>query len=61
MKDVQCYEPLGGIAPKNHAFSFHFHFISFLISVCLHGWKFETAESKTGAYYCLNLPESERL
>ena len=24
MKDVQCYELFGGIAPKNHAF-FHFH------------------------------------
>ena len=22
MKDVQCYELFGGIAPKNHAFSF---------------------------------------
>ena len=26
MKDVQCYELFGGIALKNHAFSFHFHF-----------------------------------
>ena len=25
MKDVQCYEIFGGIALKNHAFSFHFH------------------------------------
>ena len=25
MKDVQCYELFGGIALKNHAFSFHFH------------------------------------
>ena len=24
MKDVQCYELFGGIALKNHAFSFHF-------------------------------------
>ena len=24
MKDVLCYELFGGIAPKNHAFSFHF-------------------------------------
>ena len=23
MKYVQCYELFGGIAPKNHAFSFH--------------------------------------
>ena len=23
MKDVQCYELFGGIAPKNHAFSFN--------------------------------------
>ena len=28
MKDVQCYELFGGIAPKNHAFSFSFHLIS---------------------------------
>ena len=27
MKDVQCYELFGGIALKNHAFSFHFIFI----------------------------------
>ena len=26
MKDVQCYEVFGGIALKNHAFSFFFHF-----------------------------------
>ena len=26
MKDVQCYELFGGIALKNHAFSFHFSF-----------------------------------
>ena len=26
MKDVQCYELFGGIALKNHAFSFHFLF-----------------------------------
>ena len=25
MKDVQCYELIGGIALKNHAFSFSFH------------------------------------
>ena len=25
MKDVQCYELFGGIARKNHAFSFHFN------------------------------------
>ena len=25
MKDVQCYELFGGIALKNHAFSFFFH------------------------------------
>ena len=25
MKDVQRYELFGGIALKNHAFSFHFH------------------------------------
>ena len=25
MKGVQCYELFGGIALKNHAFSFHFH------------------------------------
>ena len=24
MKDVQCYELFGGIALKNHTFSFHF-------------------------------------
>ena len=24
MKDVQCYELFGGIALRNHAFSFHF-------------------------------------
>ena len=28
MKDVQCYELFGGIALKNHAFSFFFIFIS---------------------------------
>ena len=29
MKDVQCHELSGGIALKNHAFSFfHFHFIN---------------------------------
>ena len=27
MKDVQCYELFGGIAPKNHAFSFSFFLI----------------------------------
>ena len=26
MKGVQCYELFGGIALKNHTFSFHFHF-----------------------------------
>ena len=26
VKDVQCYELFGGIALKNHAFSFHFFF-----------------------------------
>ena len=26
MKDVQCYELFGGIALKNHASSFFFHF-----------------------------------
>ena len=31
MKDVQCYELFGGIALKNHAFSF----FSFFIYVCL--------------------------
>ena len=25
MKDVQCYELFGGIAHKNHAFSFHIY------------------------------------
>ena len=25
MKDVQCYELFGGIALKNHAFSFHLY------------------------------------
>ena len=25
MKGVQCYELFGGIALKNHTFSFHFH------------------------------------
>ena len=37
MKDVQCYELFGGIALKNHAFSFFFHnrktsFFSLLLS-----------------------------
>ena len=32
MKDVQCYELLGAIALKNHAFSFHFISI-YLLSV----------------------------
>ena len=27
MKDVQCYELFGGIALKNHAFSFHFSYV----------------------------------
>ena len=27
MKGVQCYELFGGIAIKNHAFSFFFHFL----------------------------------
>ena len=31
MKDVQCYELFGGIAPKNHAFSF-FHSANVFIS-----------------------------
>ena len=31
MKDVQCYEFFGGIALKNHAFSFSFHFIKLVI------------------------------
>ena len=30
MKGVQCYELFGGIALKNHTFSFHFIFISVL-------------------------------
>ena len=33
MKDVQCYELFGGIAPKNHAFSFN---LDFNIQVCDH-------------------------
>ena len=28
MKDVQCYELFGGIALKNHAFSFHLYWIN---------------------------------
>ena len=28
MKDVQCYEPIGGIALKNHAFSYFFSFLT---------------------------------
>ena len=36
MKDVQCYELFGGIALKNHAFSFHFHLcVYFLYSIKL--------------------------
>ena len=31
MKDVQCYELFEGIALKNHAFSFFFHFQYILI------------------------------
>ena len=27
MKGVQCYKLFGGIALKNHAFSFHFHYV----------------------------------
>ena len=33
MKDVQCYELFGGIALKNHTFSFSFSFIDELCSV----------------------------
>ena len=32
MKDVQCYELFGGIALKNHAFSFFPSFSSFFCS-----------------------------
>ena len=36
MKDVQCYELFGGIALKNHAFSFfQFPFISFHVLICI--------------------------
>ena len=31
MKGVQCYELFGGIALKNHTFSFHFHFITKIV------------------------------
>ena len=31
MKDVQCYELFGGIALKNHAFSFHLYVMLFAI------------------------------
>ena len=31
MKDVQCYELFGGIALKNHAFSFHFFIYSCIL------------------------------
>ena len=31
MKGVQCYELFGGIALKNHTFSFHFHLIIVLL------------------------------
>ena len=36
MKGVQCYELFGGIALKNHAFSF---FFSYFIFICNHGIK----------------------
>ena len=32
MKGVQCYELFGGIALKNHTFSFSFHFTSIFVS-----------------------------
>ena len=35
MKDVQCYELFGGIALKNHAFSFSFCFIHSMRHTCL--------------------------
>ena len=37
MKDVQCYELFRGIALKNHAFSFffHFHFNVTLNQLCI--------------------------
>ena len=35
VKDVQCYELFGGIAPKNHAFSFSITHIKIEISVLL--------------------------
>ena len=34
MKDVQCYELFGGIALKNHAFSFSFHNLHILSNLC---------------------------
>ena len=33
VKDVQCYELFGGIALKNHAFSFHFIFHQYAVSL----------------------------
>ena len=35
MKGVQCYELFGGIALKNHAFSFSFFFIRLALAVAL--------------------------
>ena len=35
MKDVQCYELFGGIALKNHAFSFSLHSLFFLVLICI--------------------------
>ena len=37
MKDVQCYELFGGIALKNHAFSFFFSFDSHMLGNAMLG------------------------
>ena len=45
MKDVQCYVPFGGIALKNHAFSFFIKATlgdrSFLLLLLLYGTLFQ--------------------
>ena len=47
MKDVQCYELFGGIALKNHAFSFHFSFNAYDIYIYMYIYKSQNETAKS--------------
>ena len=49
MKDVQCYEIFGGIALKNHAFSFSFFSKSVWLVIvmdCLSGYSYHQQDKQ---------------